>query len=493
MHPIEKTIRHFQHRHRLQSIWTGLSTGLLVGGMLGTLLSVLRLALHIPSLWIGTIVAVCGPPIAGLIWGILRAPSVLETARRVDRIAQLKDRLQSAMQFLHLKSRSGAQQLAIEDAEQKLGGLRAEDVAPITVPRTWPSALISAVLAMALMILAVAPASSGATPAANPAVQAQADELQKSLDELKEVQSQSVDPEFDQMLQEMNRQVSLLRDEPLNPREAMATLSEMDAMLRDMQKQLKAASTEASLKEVGEALELAEATSQAGEAMKQGDLKKAADELRKADLPQLDRKTQTAMSEKLDKSQKTAKKSVSEAVRKMAEGMKSKDEKSFSEGKSELADEASREAMRQDLRKQLQKQSQKLAESKGALESAMQVPSSNSKDGNTPAPGNAGKKAGKGTQGNQKGPATESTKGSKELKLKGQDSLAGESDKENEQTTGDESEAMREYRQNPQKYEALSESAIESESIPLGHRQTIRRYFELLRPSASKQEEAAQP
>ena len=36
------------------------------------------------------------------------------------------------------------------------------------------------------------------------------------------------------------------------------------------------------------------------------------------------------------------------------------------------------------------------------------------------------------------------------------------------------------------KYEALSESALESESIPLGHRQTIRRYFEMIRPSAGE-------
>ncbi|MFN9717044.1 MAG: hypothetical protein ACK58L_00020, partial [Planctomycetota bacterium] len=124
---------------------------------------------------------------------------------------------------------------------------------------------------------------------------------------------------------------------------------------------------------------------------------------------------------------------------------------------------------------------------------AMQVPSSNSKDGNTPAPGNAGKKAGKGTQGNQKGAATDSAKGTKEMKLKGQDSLVGESQKENEQSTEDDSQAMREYRQNAEKFEALSESAIESESIPLGHRQTIRRYFELLRPAEPASESQDQP
>jgi hypothetical protein len=33
-----------------------------------------------------------------------------------------------------------------------------------------------------------------------------------------------------------------------------------------------------------------------------------------------------------------------------------------------------------------------------------------------------------------------------------------------------------------QKYRKLSEAVLDSEPIPLGHRQTIRRYFELIRP-----------
>jgi hypothetical protein len=49
-----------------------------------------------------------------------------------------------------------------------------------------------------------------------------------------------------------------------------------------------------------------------------------------------------------------------------------------------------------------------------------------------------------------------------------------------------EQEAVRQYRQNSEKYEALSESVLESESIPLGYRQTIRRYFEMIRPQGAE-------
>ncbi|MCY2976527.1 MAG: hypothetical protein NTW52_17870 [Planctomycetota bacterium] len=45
---------------------------------------------------------------------------------------------------------------------------------------------------------------------------------------------------------------------------------------------------------------------------------------------------------------------------------------------------------------------------------------------------------------------------------------------------------MREYRQKASEYEALSESVLASESIPLGQRQTIRKYFESIRPSSNE-------
>jgi len=34
------------------------------------------------------------------------------------------------------------------------------------------------------------------------------------------------------------------------------------------------------------------------------------------------------------------------------------------------------------------------------------------------------------------------------------------------------------------KYRKMSDAVLDSEDIPLGHRQTIRRYFEAIRPSA---------
>ena len=77
-----------------------------------------------------------------------------------------------------------------------------------------------------------------------------------------------------------------------------------------------------------------------------------------------------------------------------------------------------------------------------------------------------------------------------EMNLKGEDSGNGDSDTETEKGIEQQQEAVRQYRQNADKYEAMSETVLESESIPLGHRQVIRRYFELIRPTAVESDTA---
>ena len=72
------------------------------------------------------------------------------------------------------------------------------------------------------------------------------------------------------------------------------------------------------------------------------------------------------------------------------------------------------------------------------------------------------------------------------MNLKGQESSQGDVDVETESSDEQQQEAVRAYREKVDEYEALSESVLESESIPLGHRQTIRRYFEMIRPNGSE-------
>ena len=160
----------------------------------------------------------------------------------------------------------------------------------------------------------------------------------------------------------------------------------------------------------------------------------------------------------------------------MAEGLESGDSQKFQEGTRGLASEARRMANQQKLTELLQQQAMNLAQAKSDVESqARQV---------AQGQGKGGKKAGKGTAGNPQGAETGAKAASRELRLSGENSGMGEAETEKSQGEQQEQVAEREYRQNVEKFEALSETALESELIPPGQKQLIRRYFQLIRPSS---------
>lgn len=72
------------------------------------------------------------------------------------------------------------------------------------------------------------------------------------------------------------------------------------------------------------------------------------------------------------------------------------------------------------------------------------------------------------------------------MNIKGQQGDSGEVEVETIESAEQKQEAVREYRKQAKKYEQISESVLSEEAIPLGHRQTIRRYFESIRPSGAE-------
>jgi hypothetical protein len=94
-----------------------------------------------------------------------------------------------------------------------------------------------------------------------------------------------------------------------------------------------------------------------------------------------------------------------------------------------------------------------------------------------------------GTSGNVDGEQTKLDAARKREQAQGE---MGEGDAETETTHLPEGRqtAARTYKDQYQKYRRMTEAALNSEPIPLGHRQTIRRYFELIRPQGDEAEKA---
>jgi hypothetical protein len=253
----------------------------------------------------------------------------------------------------------------------------------------------------------------------------------------------------------------------------------MEAALQDKQQQLADQNLETALKEVGDSLALAEPFQSAGEALSQGNMDKAAEELAKLEMPELDRKTERAVTEKLNQQAKqnsgnASQRALREATGQVSQGLTQGDRSKFKDGMQGLAGEAKKQGQRKKLTDLLRKQCQCLSECKGECEGQCKSDAESNKKG--------GKNWGLARSGNQPGDKTPKLKAGEQMKITGQESATGETDVETLSSPEEEQSALRQYREQAKKYEQLAESALEAEPIPLGHRQTIRRYFELIRP-----------
>jgi hypothetical protein len=328
-----------------------------------------------------------------------------------------------------------------------------------------------------------------ASAESNAVVEMQSERLEHELEELKQVQEEIQNPELEQLVQNLQKMIEQMKQPGLDPKEALAKLSEMEASLQQMQQQLDDPKTASEMQEIGEALSLSEEMSNAGQALSKGDFEKAADQLETLEMPKLDRQTEKAITENLDKlnqgNEAGAPKTKSqEAASQISQGLSQGKSGKFQEGMKGLAGEARKQGQKKKLSDLLRKQCQCLSECKGECESECRNQADGKKKG--------GNKAGTASSGNEPGDKTAKLKTNPQLNLKGQESATGDS--EVETLTGDEQqqEAVRSYREKAAEYEALSESVLESESIPLGHRQTIRKYFQMIRPSNAETDQVNQ-
>jgi hypothetical protein len=468
-------------RHQRQWMWRCSSWGLVIGGLAGCLIGAVRgfsADDAIPSLAIALPVLIW--PVIGLLFSLVRPRRLCDAAVSIDRRCGLKDRVSTALGFMaNVEERTTIRELQIADAASHVARIDPVAVAPIRAPRPWLWGLGLAAVAVALGFLTAPQPQAVATPVTNDVVAAQAVRMADELEELKQFNEQNADPEIEKLLKELAARIEEMKQPGIDPKEALAKLSEMEAALQDKQQQLADQNLETALKEVGDALALAEPFQSAGEALSQGNMDKAAEELAKLAMPELDRKTERAVTEKLDRQAKQnsgngSQRALREATGQVSQGLTQGDRSKFKDGMQGLAGEAKKQGQRKKLSDLLRKQCQCLSECKGECEGQCKSDAESNKKG--------GKNWGLARSGNEPGDKTPKLKAGEQMKITGQESATGKTDVETLSSPEEEQSALREYREQVKKYEQLAESALEAEPIPLGHRQTIRRYFELIRP-----------
>lgn len=481
---IQECVQTVRSRQQKQWMWCCISWGLLAGGVLGCLFGIISFLslLNVTISWWWTAAAIVICPLVGLAIATIMPRRTQQAAVAIDRNHGLKDGMATALQFLNENQSDAIHQLQIEDTDRRAQLVDPQKVAPYVAPRQWLPGLTLTAVATLMAFLVSKPTPVVANVVPNAVVSSQALRINKSLEELEQFNSEELDPEVEELLKDLAEQIEQLRQPEMDPREALAKLSEMEAALQEQQEKLNRDNAEAALQQVGDALSLSEEMQAAGEAMAQGDMEKAAEEIARLEMPKLDRKTEKSVVEKLDRvesqSSGSAKKNLKEAVQQVSAGLSGGNRSKFKEGMKGLAGQCKKQGRRKKLSDLLRKQCQCLSECKGECECECKSKANCNKPG--------GKNWGLGASGNQPGDKTSKLGANPKMDIKGQESAQGDVDVETISSEEQEQEAVRQYRQQSEKYEQLSESVLSSEPIPLGHRQTIRRYFEMIRPQAGE-------
>ena len=482
MENIRVSVEAVRQRQQRQWMWQCVSTGLVFGGLSGCVLAIARAISDgsIPLLWIAA--AVVAGPALGWLWSAVKSRRTAGAATQIDQCCNLKDRIATALSFSQKKNSDVLHQLQMEDANEKAASVDALQVAPIKAPGAWLPGLGLAVVAIVLGVIATPIETAVAAPVVNAVIADQASKAEAALEELKEFNKEEIDPELEEIIKELSGTIAELKKPGVDPKEALAKFSEMEAALQQKQEQLETSSTEQALREVGEAIALAHPMQAAGEAMANGKMDKAAEELEKMEMPDLDRKTEKAVQGKLaefgENENGKAGKKVREAIKKFSEGMRGGKRSKFREGVEGLAGECKKQGRRKRLKDLLKKQCRCLGDCKGECEGECQSNGNSNKKG--------GNDWGTARSTNEPGDKTAKLKTGPQMDIKGQESDSGEIDVETIESAEQNQEAIREYRKQAKKYEQMSESVLSEEAIPLGHRQTIRRYFEMIRPSSEE-------
>jgi hypothetical protein len=226
--------------------------------------------------------------------------------------------------------------------------------------------------------------------------------------------------------------------------------------------------------------------------LQDGKYSEAAEHLEQLDATKLSRKEAQTVSQELKKvAQKMADGSqgeLSDATMELAEGLESDSESQCKGGACKLAGLCRGQGLKKLIGQCLASQLAKLGECKANCQGNCQ---GNKNGGNNVAKSDSPKNTW-GTGASGQPVSDQATRIDATLNREEITGTQGDGPSEKEVTHSPEGreQASREYRERYQEYRRTAEAVLDSEPLPLGHRQTIRKYFESIRPDNDAAETA---
>ena len=492
-------------RQRLQSIIAFAILGLLFSGMVGIGVGIWKSAAMQSFPLFGWIAILVTGPILGCVVGTFWRQSWKRAATAVDSHYKLKDRSITAISFIRSAEDNLLHKMQVDEAGVHLAKVQAGEVSPFRLPYSFPFAITALALAIVLLIQNTEPAVAAPTPT-NPILLDVRDNIKDSLKELAEefAKDEDVKEEIEKLVKELREKSDKIKEEGIDVKEVLATISEMEAKIAAKQAQYNAEMVDNQLKSLGQALASAESMKGVGQKLQKGDFEKAAKDLEELKNPKLSNKERKAVAERTKKTAKMMKKSglgqLGDAASELSDGIESGQSGKISKGSKNLSKAVKKHRLRKKINRLLMSELDKLSESKSLCLSCGSCSKCGGKckggscsgGKNSLAKGKNPKKStspsnsfGMSTSGNLFGDKTALQANRNLMAIKGQ---TGDGPSEIETTNSPEGRenARRKYRKSFKKYKKLSDAVLDREPIPLGHRRTIRKYFELIRPNGKE-------
>jgi hypothetical protein len=490
---IHAALRPVRARQQALFVLRCAALGLGAAAVAGLVLGAARLAFGFdlpPAVRAGVLAA---GPVLGLLVGLALRRRWHDAGVAVDGHYGLKDRAVTALAFADRNDPTDVQSLQMADALDYLGRVEPKAVVPLKAPRSLAFALTAAAAAAVLLAWPLARPQAEAGPAPPPdhvlATAAEQKEklaaLEKKLAETTEdLEDEKSDEEkkgLKELVEKLLQKVEELTQPGTDEKEGLAKLSEMQAELQALANQLNVAALDGQLSSLGTALAATSAFEGAGKALQEGKLEKAAKELEKIDEVKLTPKEAKALEEKLKQLAKqmgdAGQGSLGDAVAELADGLRGGKGR-VGNATRNIAKKVNNAVKRRKLNNLLAEEVEELKEAKcncncngGARVRAPQK--SNSPSSNW----------GRAISGNIDGEKTKLDSRRDVIQITGTPGGEGDSEVETTATPEARERASREYREKYQKFKKESEAVLDGEPIPLGHRQTVKKYFELIRPS----------
>ena len=483
---ILEKIRQVRHRLNIQRYFQTLATFLFYGFLACVPLVIVDsvTSFNIPPhvfLWVALGIAV-----AALVFRLFQPVSLNEAAQTIDTDASLKDRVISGLEQIQRQTNETLTALQLQDTTKRLQAVPMNQVARYTMPReTKFIALVAVFLVAFSFVEFFTPSATSTEIDFSPQIAAEADTLLNEIDKAKKEAEQNEDEELAEILKEIEKRALELKKPQIAPKDALARMTELSALLKTKVNPLKMAQQEALMNGLGQQFIGNPYLGEFGQQLKRGDYQQAAAKLDNVtkELPEFDKEKRQNISDELKRGGKSLQGTdldgLGTELSGAGEGLANDDV----EGAQTRLRASSKKMRNLALLKKRNLQLAKLLSECEACKAGIAGVCQSNKTGLSYALSqNPSNKAGRKTSAGQLGQITslDST-----LNLEQITGVQGEggSTVQTSKTSAEGQQSAVSYKDAYTKYQKLSEDALTEEQIPLGYKFYVKRYFESIKPS----------